>query len=113
MSKLSPIRTAVQILSIIAFGIVTIEAKPWTMSDVTRPTTEGSCCAKMAHGPPACPLTPGMNGSACCNLQTCLQLFLQTGELRLEPGYTHFRWTDFDSRQFTRSDRPPVPPPRA
>lgn len=55
MSKLTWIRTAIQLLSIVAFAIVTIEAKPLTVSRVARPATEGSCCAHMMDGPVGCP----------------------------------------------------------
>ena len=113
MLKLSWIRRTIQFLSIVAFAIVTIEAKPLAMDGAARPATEGSCCARMAHTPPACPPASGMNGTSCCNMQICFQLFLQTGELRLEPGFAEFKWDAFDSRDLTRTDRPPVPPPRA
>ena len=113
MPKLSWIRRTARLLSIVAFALVTIEAKPLAMDSAARPATEGSCCARMAHTSPACPASSGMNGTSCCNMQICFQLFLQTRELRLEPGFAEFKWDAFDCRGETRADRPPVPPPRA
>ena len=113
MLRLSCFRRVVQLLSIVAFAIVTIEAKPLAMDSAARPATEGSCCARMAHNPPACPPASGMNGTSCCNMQICFQLFLQTRELRLEPDFAEFKWDDLDWGTQTRTDRPPVPPPRA
>jgi hypothetical protein len=54
-----------------------------------------------------------MSGTSCCNMQICFQLFLQTGELRLGPDFAEFKWEAFDMREQARTDRPPVPPPRA
>jgi hypothetical protein len=114
MSKLSWIRRMTRLASVVAFAIVTIEAKPLAMDVTAQPASEGSCCARMAQTTPACPLpSSGMNGSSCCNMQICFQLFLQTAELRLEPGFADFKWGGFDAREQTRTDRPPVPPPRA
>jgi len=75
---------------------------------------ERSCCARMVHDSGDCPPQPlqGMSGS-CCNTQLCLQLFLQTGELSLDPGCAEVEWDGFVAGEISRSDRPPVPPPRA
>lgn len=72
-----------------------------------------SCCAQMMHGEGNCPPQPlqGMSGS-CCNTQACLQLFLQTGEVSLEPARVALEWAIIAATEINRSDRPAVPPPR-
>ena len=111
--KLSPLCAAVRIVSVLAFAVVAVEAKPLAITGTARPATEASCCAMMAQNQTGCPPVSGMNGSSCCNLQLCLQLFLQTTELRLAPSFAEFRWEQFAVGASVRSDPPPGPPPRA
>jgi hypothetical protein len=72
---------------------------------------ERGCCAEMLHQSGNCPPQNGMNG-ICCNTATLLQLFFETGELRLEPGSTEDAWAAFLARESERAERPPSPPPR-
>ncbi len=76
--------------------------------------TERSCCARMVHAPGDCPPQPqqGPAGSSCCNMHSCLQLFLQTGEVNLEPGSAEVEWETLSTETTNRIERPPVPPPR-
>jgi hypothetical protein len=106
-------RKAVQLLSVLAFGVVTIEAKPLTMGNAAKPATEASCCARMMHNPAACPPASGMTSSSCCNMQAALQLFLQCRELYLDRPAAEYQWDDFVAGDSERSERPPAPPPRA
>ena len=74
---------------------------------------ERACCASIMHQSGDCPPQPiqGMSGS-CCNMQFCLQLFLQTGEVRLDPPFATLEWNTLTVHNISRLDRPPVPPPR-
>ncbi len=69
-----------------------------------------SCCAQMMHEEGNCPPQP-LHGS-CCNTQACLQLFLQTGDVSLEPARIALEWAIIAATEINRSDRPAVPPPR-
>ncbi len=108
---LKQMRAFLRFACVVSLSLATMMATPFPAS--VSPTAERTCCAQMAKNPGDCvPQSGGMTRS-CCNMQACLQLFIQTGELNPEPGYAEFAWENFNLRESRRTDRPPVPPPRA
>ena len=98
-------------LCVLVLSIATVVA---TLPSTSLPAgPERACCAQMAHdaghGPPQ--PSRGMTGS-CCNLPVCVSLFLQTGEVRLDPGCAEIKWDSYAAAAQSLSERPPVPPPR-
>lgn len=104
-------RVAARLLVAAVLSAATASA---TLPSTTIPAGPArSCCAQMMHEEGNCPPQPlrGMSGT-CCNTLTCLQLFLQTREVSLEPASIAMEWAIVAATEISRSDRPAVPPPR-
>ena len=95
------------VLSVLALSIAVVAARSLPAGPAR------ACCAQMLHDGSHCPPQPaqGMTGS-CCNLPVCVSLFLQTGEVRLDPGCAEIKWDSYAATAQSLSERPPVPPPR-